>query len=522
MFNIFGNRKKKREEWIKKTTQDVNQACIDHAFTGKLGEDVSFMEQLFKDVDTLRVRHLTNGHDERLRFCLIYFDGMVDSLLLSQAIVDPLLCAKIGKETGEALADALLQGVIQAGEGSKTKELKTVIDAVTYGNTVLLIDGCKSVLLFDTKSFPTRSTVEPDSEKTLNGPREGFNEALMQNLTFIRRRLRTPALKMKFMSIGKRSSTTVCVCYMEDLVNKAVLKELYRRLERIDIDAVLDSNYITELIRDMPYSPFRTTGYTEKPDVVVGKILEGRVALFVDGTCNVLTLPYLFVENFQSSEDYYLSFYYTSVSRLLRILGFCATVLTPGLYVAIVAFHREMLPQTLLINIAAERMSVPLPAALEALIMLVVFDILRETGVRMPTTIGQALSIVGALVIGQAAVEAKLVASPMIIVIGFTGITNLLVPKMNAPIIYLRLGLLLLSSTFGFLGLIIGMFLVGIHILNLTSFGVPQIVQVGNLRLQEIKDTVFRAPWWEMFTRPGALTKNRTRLRVKDKGSNDA
>ncbi|MCE5235486.1 MAG: spore germination protein [Clostridiaceae bacterium] len=522
LFNIFGNRKKKRDEWIKNATRDVNSAPEDHVFTGKLREDLAFLTELFKDVDILRVRELENRNDKKLRFCLLYCDGMVDSLLLSQTVVGPLVDARIEPGGGGELADTVLKETIYVGEGKKTRDLKHVIDAITYGDTALLIDGSKDVLLLNTKGFHTRAIDEPDSEKTLNGPREGFNESIMQNLSLVRRKLGTPALKMKFLSMGKQSNTRVCVCYLEGIVNKDVLKELYRRLERIDIDAILDSNYISELIRDAPYSPFRTTGYTEKPDVVVGKILEGRIVLFVDGTCNVITLPYLFIENFQSGEDYYLSFFYTSVSRLLRIIGFFATVITPGLYIAVVAFHREMLPQALLINIAAERMNVPLPAALEALVMLVVFDILRETGVRMPSSIGQALSIVGALVIGQAAVEAKLVSSPMIIVVGFTGITNLLVPKMNAPIIYLRLAILALSSLFGFLGLLIGVLVSVIHILNLKSFGVPQVSNIGNLRYQAVKDSAFRAPWWDMLTRPRVLTKNSTRMRVKDGGPNDA
>ncbi len=520
--SIFGGKKKSKEARIQNTVDSMSAAYTDRAFTGNLDEDMAFLKKLFEDVDVLRVRELENKFCKSHRFCLIYFDGMVDSLLMSQAIVKPLINERIEFKGGEALADELLKEIVEANEAEKTRELKKAIDAVTYGDTLLIIDGCKDVLVLNTKEFSTRGIAEPDSEKTLTGPREGFNEAVMQNLSLIRRKLRTPALKMKFLSIGKRSNTSVCVCYLDGIVNQEVLQEVFKRLKKIDIDAILDSNYITELIRDKPWSPFRTTGYTEKPDVVVAKILEGRVAIFVDGTCNVLTMPYLFIENFQSGEDYYLNFFYTSASRLLRIIGFIATVITPGLYIAVVAFHREMMPQSLLINIAAERMSVPLPAALEAFVMLAVFDILRETGVRMPSNIGQALSIVGALVIGQAAVEAKLVASPMIIVIGFTGITNLLVPKMNAPIIYLRIALLILSSLFGFLGLIVGFLLLTIHILNLQSFGVPQVMHMGDLHFQDIKDSTFRAPWWEMLTRPRLLTQNRTRMKIKGGGPNDA
>jgi len=197
------------------------------------------------------------------------------------------------------------------------------------------------------------------------------------------------------------------------------------------------------------------------------------------------------------------------------------TVTVPGLYIAVVAFQHEMLPSPLFINITAERQSVPLPAAVEAFVMLIVFDILRETGVRMPTNIGQALSIVGALVIGQAAVEAKLVAAPMIIVVAMTGITNLLVPKLNAPVIYLRMFVLILSSMFGFFGLTIGLSLILMHIISLTTFGLPMLSLDGDTDLQSVKDNAMRAPWWTMLTRPPELTRNRTRMKPP-KGNPDA
>ena len=235
---------------------------------------------------------------------------------------------------------------------------------------------------------------------------------------------------------------------------------------------------------------------------MAAKLLEGRIAIFLDGTPVVLTVPYLFIENFQNSEDYYLNFFYTSFSRVLRILGFFLTVTVPGFYIAIVAFHHEMLPTPLLINIASERTGVPLPASAEAFIMLIVFDILRETGVRMPSNIGQALSIVGALVIGQAAVEARLVAAPMIIIVGITGITGLLVPRMNAPIIFVRIFILIGASVFGLFGMMLTLCTLFIHMLNLDSFGVSQLTPSGKLQFQQIKDMAIRAPWWKMIQLP--------------------
>jgi spore germination protein KA len=411
--------------------------------------------------------------------------------------------------------------VLQISEAEKTDSLEAIVEAISYGDTVLFADGANEALLLNTKQFVTRSITEPENEKVLAGPKEGFNELLMPNLSLIRRKVCTNDLKMRMLSLGKRTRTKACVCYMEGLVNKALLDELMGRLKKIDIDGVLDTNYITELIKDNHWSPFRTTGYTEKPDVVIGKLLEGRIAIFLDGSPDVITVPYLFIENFQSSEDYYLNFYYTSFSRLLRILGFIMTVIVPGLYVATVAFHREMLPTSLFINIAMERQRVPFPAALEAFIMLVVFDILRETGARMPSNIGTALSIVGALVIGQAAVTANLVSAPMIIVVGMTGITNLLVPKMNAPIIYLRMGLLLLSSFIGYYGLMLGMACILIHIFNLRSLGIPQITLTDQFKYQSMKDTMIRGPWWKMIRRSKKMAVDEIRMKVPDGDAND-
>ena len=271
------------------------------------------------------------------------------------------------------------------------------------------------------------------------------------------------------------------------------------------------------MIRDAPLSPFPTTGFTEKPDVVAAKLLEGRIAVFVDGTPVVMTIPYLLIENFQSSEDYYTNFYYGSISRILRIIGFIMTITVPAIYVAIGDFHHELLPTTLLISIANARKSVPLPAAVEAFVMLAAFDILRETGVRMPSNVGQALSIVGAIVIGQAAVDAKLVAAPMIIIVALTGITNLMVPKMSAPVILVRYGLLLLGSTFGLYGLIAGLSIVFLHMLQLTSFGIPQITSPGRLRMQELKDIAIRSPWWAMWERL-PLARDRMRQKVRSHG----
>jgi spore germination protein KA len=476
-------------------------------------DNIALMQKLFTDVDTVQVRRIQNEMNSALEYALIFSSGVVDKAVIGENIVKPLMMCETAP-SGDLLED-LMTRVLKVSETVKTDSVKALVEAVCYGDTVLFAPGVAQAVVINTKEFKTRAVAEPESERSLTGPREGFTECLMTNLSLLRRKVRSNELKMKMRVFGQRTQTQACICYMEGLVNKSILAELQRRLDSVDIDGVLDSNYLTELIRDSRTSIFRTTGYTERPDVVIGKLLEGRIAVLVDGSPVALTVPYLFIENFQSSEDYYYSYYYTSFARLLRILGFFLTVMVPGLYIAVVAFHHEMLPTQLLINIATERTSVPLPAALEAFLMLIVFDLLRETGARMPGNIGQALSIVGALVIGQAAVEAKMVAAPMIIVVALTGITALLVPKLNAPIIYIRLGLLLLASMLGFYGLVLGASAVLIHVINLRTFGIQVLTLTGDLSKQETKDTWVRDPWWVMKLRPRMAAD---RARMKNNG----
>jgi spore germination protein KA len=517
MFHFFA---KHKEETINRKVEELNETIQDCDLTNSLSQNVEILQKLFIDVDVLIVRYIQNSQNSSLKYCIAYCDGVVNSTIINDNIIKPLVLSNVAV-AGSNLIDNLMSHVILINEAEKTNKIKDIVESISYGDTILFADGSNEALILNTKGFLTRALAEPDNEKILSGPREGFNESLIQNLSMIRRKMRTNELKIKYFTFGRITKTKACVCYIDKIVNKNLLNELYRRLNAIDIDAVLDTNYITELVKDSALSPFRTTGYTERPDVVVGKLLEGRIAIILDGTPVVLTVPYLFIENFQSSEDYYLNFYYTSFSRILRMIGFFLTITVPGFYIAIVAYSLEMLPTSLLINIASARKSVPLPAAVEAFVMLLVFDILRETGIRMPTSIGQALSIVGALVIGQAAVDAKLVAAPMIIVVAITGITSLLVPKMNAPTIYVRLFLLLLASTLGLFGFILGLSAVLIHILNLYSFGVPQLTINGSLQFQEIKDTFFRAPWTRMITRTKSMTQDVVRMKNDSEGRHD-
>lgn len=479
--------------------------------TSDINANIGLIKSIFTDDETLIVRYFENQIDTSIKCCAIYTDSMVDNRLFNEDVIKPIQLYKFARKNAADFIDVVSKQITLSDSVDKAAELDKLIQAIVYGDTVLLVSECSEALILNTKGWVFRAIAEPEDEKVMRGPREGFTEALLVNLTMLRRRLRTQDLKIKYKTFGARSQTKGCICYLEGVVNKNVLTELENRLGKFSMDGVMDVNYISEFISDEPFSPVKTVGSTERPDVVAAKLLEGRIAVFLDGTPVVLTLPHLFIENFQSPDDYYLNYFFASIGRLLRILAFFIAISTPAIYVALTTFHQEMLPTSLLMSIAMARQGVPLPTALEAFVMLVVFELLRETGLRLPNSIGQALSIVGALVIGQAAVQAKLVSAPMIIVVGITGITGLLVMKLKGGILIMRFALLILSSIIGLYGYIFGMMGLLIYLLNMRSFGIPIMSGITGSGPQDRKDLFVRSPWWFMLNRPKFMAADKKR-----------
>jgi len=473
--------------------------------TTDLNTNIRLIRNIFKDDETLITRYIENQTDTTIKCCIFYIDGMVNNKLLNEDIIQPLLEHEFDPKASD-LINVIAKQVTLSGSVDKTSDFYQIIQAIVYGDSVLLVNGYSDALIFNTKGWATRAIAEPEAERVLRGPREGFNESIMANLTMIRRKLRTQDLKIKFKVFGARTQTKGCICYIEGVANKDILAELERRLDKFSIDGTLDVNYISEFIDEEPYSPIKTIGSTERPDTVAGKLLEGRIALFLDGTPVVLTLPHLFIEHFQSSDDYYLNYFFASIGRLLRIFGFLLTISAPAVYVAITCFHHEMLPTPLMMSIIMARQSVPMPTVVEMFLMLIMFEILRETGNRMPSNIGQSLSIVGALVVGQAAVDAKLVSAPVIVIVATAGITGLLIPRIKGGIIIIRFILLSLSSILGLYGYIFGMMGLMIYLFNIRSFGIP--IMNG---LQSKQDMYIRSPWWNMMKRPQFMAADKTR-----------
>lgn len=480
--------------------------------SGNLEEDILLFRNIFKKDAVLRIKRLKVRNAGSLEAALVYMDGMVDAEQLNESVIKPLLTVdfKSDSKTADYVADRILF----VRDVKKKSELSGLLEGMLYGETVILLEGSPTALLVDCKGWRTRGIKEPEDERVLQGPREGFDEAAMLNLAMLRRKLQTPDLAVELLRVGRRSNTMVFICYLDSLADRKTVEKIKSRIEKIDIDGILDSNYITELIRDGKYSLFKTVGSTERPDIVAARLLEGRIAIMVDGSPVVVTIPYLFSENFQSDEDYYLNFYVSSVGRALRYLCFFLSVSLPAIFIAISTLHRQLLPTSLAIAVAELRGGVPFTPLTECLILILVFEILKETGVRMPQSLGHALSIVGGLVVGQAAVEAKIISTPMLIVIALSGIAGLMIPRLKGAVIYLRVGLVILSALFGLFGYFTGITVVIMHIISLTSFGVDYTVSLRRANLQSLKDTVVRGPWQFMKTRP-RFNSNKIRQREK-------
>ena len=333
-----------------------------------------------------------------------------------------------------------------------------------------------------------------------------FVETLKTNRSMLRRKIQNPALVFEMLKLGEQTNSAVNIVYIDDIVNKRILAELKYRLNKIDLDAILDTGYIEELIRDEQFSPFNVIGYTERPDILAAKLLEGRIAILCDGSPVAITVPYLFIETLQANEDYYTSFFTASINRMIRFTAFFLTVFVPGFYVALVTHHHEIIPFKLLFSIIAARVGVPFPSIIEILGMILLFELLRESGLRLPKGLGQTVSIVGALVLGQAAVEAKIISAPVVIIIAITAITSFIFYRINGAVMITRFIITLLGAMFGLYGVILGLIGIFIHLYSLRSFGIPYMSYIGSTKGQELKDTLVRAPWWYMYLRPKLIS----------------
>ncbi len=472
-----------------------------------IDENIKLLSEIFENDAAIRSREIVVNGCEKFRCVLYFVDGMINTDTITDAVVRPLLTSNT-ENLQNNLVDYVRTQILYADEVSVCDNLEKMLTSVLYGDTLLIIDGNTSALLINTKGWRSRGVAEPEDERVLEGPREGFDEALMKNHTQLRRKLPTPDLCIEYVSLGRKTNTKIFICYIESIVNRRTLNIVKERIKKIDIDGVLDSNYISELITDNKFSLFRTIGKTQKPDVVAAKLLEGRVALMVDGTPMVLTAPYFYLENFQSDDDYYQNFLVSALGRVLRYICYYSAMYLPALFLAFAVYNPHLLPFSFLQSIILSRVDVPFSTFGECMILIIIFEVLKETGIRMQQSVGHALSIVGGLVVGQAAVEAGFISAPILIVTALSGISSLIVPKLKASVFYFKILFVILAGTLGLFGLFIGITLFHIHLYSLESFGIPYISAGIEFSYSSLKDSILRINWANMIKRPSYLTKN--------------
>lgn len=479
------------------------------------------LEDIFSDCSDVIFRNVKISSE--VEGLLVYIEGIVNSADIQDHMLRPLIRGLIEQRTDEPAAP-LDDTRIALTQVKKVDTWADAAEGVLESSALLLINGSKEAWLFNVKGGVRRGVEEPQTESVIRGPREGFTETLRVNTALLRFKLKTPALKMLSMTIGTETKTNVVLTYISDIADPKLIKDVKKRLNKIKIDGILESGYIEELIEDHPYSPFPQMHYTERPDTVAGNLLEGRFAIFVDGSPFVLIAPVTMWQMLQASEDYYERFFISNLVRWIRFLFVAIALFLPALYIAITTFHQDMLPTTLILSIAGAREAIPFPALVEALIMELSFEALREAGVRLPKTVGQAVSILGALVIGQAAVQAGIVSAPMVIIVSMTGIASFTIPRFNFAITVrlLRFPIMLLAGALGLYGIVIGLVLISVHLTQMTSFGVPYLSGLSPYSKTDTKDIVIRAPWWKMINRPSTVRHDQKRMNEKINGSPEA
>ncbi len=493
---------------------DPGHASQSRNLSSNIEDNLRSLKGIFHQCSDIIFREFLFAQREQIKLALIYIDGLIDKSQVSDQIIRALsLEVPVATDETTITKKNAWHYIKMRGlcvhQLQESQRLPDIVSAVLSGNCVLLVDGHPNALIVDSRSWAARSIEESKTETVIRGPRESFVETLRTNTSMLRRKIKNPNLKIEVLKLGEVTQTDIAILYINGIANEGLVQEAKKRLSDIKIDAVLDSGYIQELIRDNPNSMFPTISHTDRPDRVAAHLLEGRVAIMVDGTPMVLVAPYLFIEAIQTPEDYYEPAIFMSGVRVLRIISLVIALTLPSLYIAITSFHQEMLPTPLLLSLAAQREAVPLPVFVEAFIMEFAFEIIREAGIRLPREVGQAVSIVAALIIGQAAVQAGLVAGATIIVVALTAMASFTV-YYSGSITFrlLRFPLMFLAASFGLFGMIGGIIAMVVYMTSLRSFGVPYLAPLGPTIIGDLKDSAVRVPWWAMHKRPHLIGQN--------------
>jgi spore germination protein len=511
---IIQRKKNPKNKKIIEERQKINTKSEKRAsglqLSTNLEENYKKFQAFLKESTDIVFRKFKLGKSD-IDCALIYVDGLIDKTVVHDAVLRPMMfeISKLVSELDNELSadkayDFVLNHTISVADIKETDNLDEAILFVMSGEVALLVDGFNKIIIVSARGWPARGISDPDTEGVIRGAKEGFTETLRTNTALLRRKCKDPNMVIRTIRLGRRSKTDIAYIYIKGITNDELLKELEERLSRIDIDQIIDSGHLEQLIQDNTWSPLPQIQATERPDKAVANLMEGRILILVDNSPFALIIPSTFSQFFQSPEDYNERWIVSTFIRILRWISSFLAVFTPAIYISVVTYHPGFIPTRLALSIAATRAGVPFPSIIEALLMEITIELLRESGARLPGAIGQTIGIVGGIIIGDAAVNAGLTSPIMVIVVALTAIASFVIPTYSAAVGLrtMRFPLMIIASFLGLYGVIIGFIIINIHLVSIKSFGVNYMSPQAPTIFQDMKDFVIRVPARKMRKRP--------------------
>lgn len=509
---IKRNRNPKNREKIEENnlSQLKSEEKVDITLSDKAEENLKIFEAFLKESSDAVFREFKLG-SKGIPCALVYIDGLVNSSVINEHILKPLMYeitmleqANNQSITLENAYDYIKQHAVSVGEIKEASTLDRCMLLIMSGEVALMIEGSSTILIVNARGWASRGVSQPDIEGSIRGPKDAFTETLRVNTALLRRKCKDPNMVIKTIQLGRRSKTDVSYVYIKGITNPGLIREVEKRLNQIDIDEIMETGQIEQWIQDSYLSPFPQVQITERPDTTIANLMEGRVAILVDNSPLSIIVPAGLYQFFQAPEDYYDRWIIGSFLRFLRWTASLLAVFIPSLYIAVITYHPGFIPTPLALAIAANRMNIPFPAFVEVLLMEVTIELLRESGARLPKAIGQTIGIVGGIVIGDAAVRAGITSPSMVLLVAITAIASFVIPTYSAGIALrlIRFPLMVLAATLGLYGVALGFIIVNIHLVSLKSFGFDYMSPYAPFVPQDTKDSIIRLPSHFLWRRP--------------------
>ncbi len=477
-------------------------------------ERVEKLKEILHNSCDLAVREIICG---RKNINVIFLKSVIDEDYFISGILSPIMdygnILKKSTSKKNVSLDILMQEILKAMDIEKVKTKQEIIDSISKNKLLLFIEDEEEAIAIDIIEYPVRMPTEPPTSAVMRGPREGFVEDIKKNIAMLRRRFVGDKLSIDQVKIGKYSQTEVALVYIDEIADDNLIKQVKKKLKKIDIDGIVDSYYLVSFLQEKKGAMFKQVGNSEKPDIVSSKILEGRVAIIVNNSPIVLTIPFLYLEDLQNSNDYYSLSYYSSYIRVIRLIGILIAIIAPGIYLSLRLYHYNVMPLNFLMTIGNSSETIPFTPFLEIMFILILFEILYEVSLRLPRYFGLATSIVGALILGETGVKAGLISSPGVMIIALSVIAVYTIPDQVEQLVLLRFIFLILGAGLGIFGILGGVVFIVAYLNTMDSYGAPYLAPFSPLVKEDLKDTICRAKTSKMFTRPKSFkNKNNTRL----------